>query len=273
MNARAAAREAAARLAAAGIPDAAFEAELLVRTAGGLSRASYFAGASLDGAALRRLEELLDRRLRREPTAYLVGQWEFYGRPFLVTPATLIPRPETELLVEVACGEIDRRGGRVLVVDVGTGCGCIAVTVACERPATAVVATDISAEAVAVARENARRLRVRVQFVAADLLGPIRRADLVVANLPYIPTSELQALAPELRDWEPWVALDGGPSGTELVEQLLAQAASRSVAVVAVEVGFGQAERVARCAAELGATVEIRRDLGGVDRVVLARWR
>lgn len=273
MNARAAAREAAARLAAAGIPDAAFEAELLVRTAGGLSRAAYFAGAPLDDVALRRLEELVDRRLHREPTAYLVGQREFYGRPFLVTPATLIPRPETELLVEVACAEVDRRGGRALVVDVGTGCGCVAVTIACERPAATVVATDVSVEAIAVAHENARRLGARVQFLAADLLGPVRHADLVVANLPYIPTGELQALAPELRDWEPWVALDGGPSGTELVERLLVEAASRSVAVTAVEVGFGQAERVARHAAAFGATVEVRRDLGGVDRVVLARWR
>jgi len=272
MNARAAAARVAVRLAEAHIPDAAFEAELLVRAAAGISRTAYFAGACLDTAALRRLDELVERRLRREPTAYLIGRREFYGREFIVTPATLIPRPETEILVECALEASDERPGRPTVVDVGTGCGCVAISLALERPRLRVIGTDVSAAAAAVARENARRFGARVDVVVGDLLGAIRTADLVVANLPYIPTAELRELEPELREWEPWVALDGGPTGTTLIERLLEECAARRVPFAAVEVGFGQAAAVKRRAEALGARTDVRRDLADIDRVVIARW-
>lgn len=272
MNARALATAVAERLAAAGVPDARFEAEVLVRAAGRLGRAAYFAGATLEESSLRRLDEMVARRLRREPTAYVVGHREFFGRDFLVTPATLVPRPETELLVEFALEVIDAANRPLLLVDVGTGCGCIGVSVACERPRTRVVGVDISQEALVVAAQNARRHGALVELLVADLLGPIARADIVVANLPYIPTDELRQLEPELREWEPRVALDGGRTGTELIERLLYECAARCVSVVAVEVGYGQAQRVAECARRLGAATELRKDLAGIDRVVIARW-
>ena len=187
MKARFAASRLAEQFEAAGIPDAAFEAELLVRAAAGISRSAYFAGASLDDEALRRLDELAARRLRREPAAYLIGKREFYGREFVVTPATLIPRPETELLVECVLEAAEERSVPPTVVDVGTGCGCIAVTVALERPFLRVVATDISPAAASVAWENARRHGARVDIVVGDLLSPVRTADIVAANLPTFP--------------------------------------------------------------------------------------
>ncbi len=272
MKARVAASKLAARFEAAGIPDAAFEAELLVRTAAGISRSAYFAGASLDDEALHRLDELAARRLQREPAAYLIGKREFYSREFLVTTATLIPRPETELLVECVLQAADECQGSPTIVDVGTGCGCIAVTVACERPSLRVIASDISPAAASVARENARRLGAAVTVIVGDLLAPIRTADIVTANLPYIPSEELRQLEPELREWEPWVALDGGPTGTDVIERLLRECAARQVPYAAVEVGYGQAGRVRRCAERLGAATETRTDLAGIERVVIARW-
>ncbi len=271
MNARAAAAETAKTLAAAGLPDAAFEAEYLVRLAGGLSRAAFFADAEFAGAAA--LAEMTGRRLRREPAAYITGAREFFGRPFAVGPGVLVPRPETELLVELALAEA--RHGDV-VADIGTGSGCIALSVALclsADMAVRVVGVDISAAALAVAVRNRRDLGASAALLRGDLASPLRQADIVLANLPYIPAHEIDALEPEVSRWEPRVALDGGLDGYVPIRGLIDDCADRlRPRVLALEVGFGQAGDVAAIARGRGASVSVRPDLSGIDRLVVARW-
>ena len=164
----------------------------------------------------------LSERLAGKPTQYITGVQEFYGRPFLVTPDVLIPRPETEHVVEAAL-EVQPAPGRVL--DICTGSGAIAVTLACElnRP---VVASDISHSALLVARENARRNLAMVEFVCADALGGFTGPfSLITANPPYVPEDEIEGLQREIRDWEPRVALDGGPAGMDVYRKIVASAA------------------------------------------------
>ena len=290
MNARRAAREAAPRLARAGIDDAAFEAELLAREAACLDRARYFSGHELQTAEITRFHALVERRLRREPAAHIFGTREFYGLDFEVTPHALVPRPETELLVDIAIAALTprpalptsrERGSHASVlsaqssvlIDVGTGSGCIAIATALRLPTARVIATDISLAALAVARRNRDRHGARVQLMAGDLTGPIRRADIVLGNLPYIPTEEVRALEPEVRDYEPIVALDGGCDGLALIRRLIDDCATRlRPRLLAFEVGFGQASSVEAYAKERGAATELVRDLAGIDRVVCCRW-
>ncbi|PFG74734.1 peptide chain release factor N(5)-glutamine methyltransferase [Tepidiforma thermophila] len=272
MNAREVAGAAARRLEAAGLEDARFEAEVLVREAAGISRAAYFAGAVLEGEARRRLEAWLERRERREPLAYITGWREFYGRRFAIGQGVLIPRPETELLVEVALRELSATPGSA-VVEVGTGSGAIAVSIAAEAPGTPVTATDISREALRFAALNAAAHAPWVHFVRGDLAAPVRRADVVLANLPYIPSPEIEALEPEVSRWEPRVALDGGPDGLALIRALVADCAGRlRPRLLALEVGFGQAEAVATLGQATGAQATCIPDLAGIDRVVCLRW-
>jgi len=272
MRARALARDLAAMLSAAQVEDARFEAELLVRYAAGLERADFFLDPELHERTVQLARALAERRRRREPIPYILGVREFYGRPFLVTPSTLVPRPETELLVEFVLAELGR-SEPALVLDVGTGCGCIAVSIACERPAATVVGTDISRDALSVAARNVARFGAPVHLVATDLVSGLRRADIIVANLPYVPREEIEALQDEIREWEPRIALDGGPSGTALIERLVAAAPALRPRVLALEVGAGQAERVAAACEAAGAHASVLPDLGGVPRVVVARWR
>jgi len=272
MNAREVAGAAARRLEAAGLEDARFEAEVLVREAAGISRAAYFAGAVLEGEARRRLEAWLERREQREPLAYITGWREFYGRRFAVGPGVLIPRPETELLVEIALEELRGAPGAT-VVEVGTGSGAVAVSVAAEAPAARMAATDISPVALRFARLNAAAHAPRVQLLLGNLATPIRRADIVLANLPYIPSAEIDALEPEVSRWEPRVALDGGPDGLRLVRELIADCAVRlRPKLLALEVGFGQAEPVAALGRAAGARAAFVADLAGINRVVCLRW-
>ncbi|MCK9519841.1 MAG: peptide chain release factor N(5)-glutamine methyltransferase [Dehalococcoidia bacterium] len=271
MRARAAARAAAAELAREGIPDPEFEAEYLVRQAAGLTRAQYFADVELPASAQARLRELLDRRLQREPAAYIAGTREFYGLDFDVGPGVLVPRPETELLVDAVLRECGPGGATI--IDAGTGSGCIAVTVALRAPGAYVVGVDVSGDALRVARRNARRHGAAVAFVRGDLATAIRAADIVAANLPYIPSEEVVELEPEVRYWEPAVALDGGPDGTVLIRRLIDDCSTRlRPRLLALEVGFGQAGDVAAYAAANGARVEVAKDLAGIDRHVLCRW-
>jgi release factor glutamine methyltransferase len=251
----------------------------------GLSRAQVLARPeqplSVDEAAA--LDELVARAAAGEPLAYLTGTREFCGLDFEVDVNVLVPRPETELLVELALrlSPAPRR-----IVDVGTGSGCIAVTLARRLPEAAVTAVDISPGALALARRNAERHGVaeRLTFIEGDLLEPIaslngneRNAapkaetfDLIVANLPYIDTDELRTL-PVARH-EPWLALDGGPGGLELVEHLLAQAPAVLApgGTVLLEIGAGQGQRAAALgrAAFPGAAVRQHPDLAGLDRVL-----
>jgi release factor glutamine methyltransferase len=269
---RAAARELAQQFRAAGVPDPEFEAELLARHVAGVDRAAYFAGSELRDGDAKALHDLAAARLARRPAAYLFGEREFYGRPFAVGPGVLIPRPETEMLVEMGLAEL-RANPQAVVVDVGTGSGCIAVSIAASCSDGTVIATDRSAAALSYARRNAERHAHRVQLVHADLLAAVRRADIVLANLPYIPAGEIDALEPEVSKYEPRVALDGGGDGLSLIRRLVADCAGRlRPALLALEVGFGQAADVVALFHGAGAAVSVHRDLGGIDRIVAARW-
>lgn len=273
MNLQESAKRAATRLAEGGIPDTAFEAEMLARTATGTTRSQYYAGFEANEAAAARLQRFIERRLQREPSAYIAGMREFFGLEFEVTPAVLIPRPETELLVEIGLAEL-RAHPRSVVVDVGTGSGCIAVSVAANAPSATVIATDVSPDALAVARRNATRHGANVTLTRGHLASAIARAGIILANLPYIPSTVVETLDPEIRDWEPRCALDGGPDGLSLIGPLIADCATRlHPALLAMEVQDGQAAHVVALATAHGAVVQVAKDYAGIDRVVCARWQ
>ncbi len=270
----------AARLRAAGIEDAQIEAELLLRQALGLSRERLYTNLREPFSAASAIvyDTLLTRRAVHEPTPYITGHREFYGLEFACTPAALIPRQETELLVETAIDWLrSRRTGDspTLAADIGTGGGAIAVSLAVRVPSLRLVATDTSADALDLARHNADSHQVadRITFVDSDLLAKLNDAlDLIVANLPYIPSQTYAELAPEIREHEPQVALDAGPRGTELIEALLAQASERMPGggLLLAEHAWdqGQALRSAANAAFPDARIETLRDLAGHERVI-----
>jgi release factor glutamine methyltransferase len=262
------------RLESAGIDDAALEAEGLVRTATGASREAYFAGAEAPPSCHVALDRLVARRLAREPLAYISGEREFYGLAFGVNSAVLIPRPESELLVERTLNHLHGTPD-ALVVDVGTGSGCLAVAIEAHRNTKGrTLGVDVSAAAVAVARLNARRHNARVAFVRGSLADAVGTADIVVANLPYIPSDEVDALEPELRDWEPRIALDGGTDGLQLIRELIDDCAQRlQPSRLLLEVAMGQADPVSEYARLRSCSVTVYKDLAGIDRVVDVRWR
>jgi release factor glutamine methyltransferase len=223
--------EAARTLDAAGVEQPRAEARWLLARVLGVSESALLArpDSSAAPAQAARFLEAVRRRAAREPFAYVVGERDFYGRTFVVDRRVLIPRPETETLIAEALAVLadrsDRRTERPLVVDVGCGSGVIACTLASEAPSSDVVACDLSAEALTVAALNVDRLglRGRVALVRGDLLEWLRRpVDLVVANLPYVPTARFPALMPEVANWEPRLALDGGMDGLHLIRRLLA---------------------------------------------------
>jgi release factor glutamine methyltransferase len=202
------------------------------------------------------------RRLAGEPLQYIRRKTEFFGRDFYVDDRVLIPRPETEILVETAIDRVER-GARV--VDIGTGSGCIAVTLAIERPDLRITATDASVAALAVASRNAHG---SVSLVASDILSAfVRDFDWIVSNPPYIPAAEVETLATEVRDHEPRNALTPGPMGTETIERILDQAGR---ARVILEIAFGQ-ENAIRDLAEAHhfAVEEVLPDLAGIPRVIV----
>lgn len=219
------------------------------------------------------LENLLARLEQGEPLPYVLGHWEFYGLDFWVTPAALIPRPETELLVERAIEWLRLRPQRRLAVDVGTGTGCIAVALGANILDLRVLACDVSAEALQVAQSNIRRhgLQDRLACLQVDLLPAAgRRFDLICANLPYIPSATLKTLA--VARWEPCLALNGGPDGLEPVRRLLRQAptalAPGGLLLLEIEANQGaQALELARLAFPL-ASRALLQDLAGRDRLV-----
>lgn len=278
-------RWASGRLRAAGVARAASEAERLVRLVLGWPRERFFGypEAVMPPDAEARLEALVARRAAGEPLQYLIGEQEFYGRAFRVTPAVLIPRPETEVLVETVLAAADAMwppDAALSAVDVGTGSGAIAVTLAAERPRWQVWAVDLSADALAIAQENAARhgVAARITFAHGSWLGPLRRTgrrvQVIVSNPPYIPTADIAGLQREVRDHEPRLALDGGADGLDAYRSLareLPDIVDRR-AVVAVEVGAGQAEAVAGLfrATGLFSRITITPDLAGIPRVVLA---
>ncbi len=258
----------------------------------------------LEAGVLERFHRLLGRRLHREPVAYILGEKEFWSLPLKITPAVLIPRPETEVLVEAILAWLRRQGSAasgqrptnpgdphrplvtdpcsLVVVDVGTGSGAIALALAAELPYARIYATDLSEEALGVARENAEALQLagRIVFLQGDLFEPLSRlglegkVDVIASNPPYIPSEELPRLQPELH-YEPRMALDGGPDGLALHQRIIAEASCflKPGGLLALEVGADQARSVIRLLEERGSyeAVEVVKDYAGHDRVVLAR--
>ncbi len=224
----------------------------------------------------RAFADALARLADGEPLPYVLGWWEFYGRRFLVTPAVLIPRPETELLVERALGAIRSDPRPEKVIEVGTGSGCVAVSLAAEVPGLKVIATDISGMALEVCRENAHRHGVgdQIDLVQADLLGPLSGPlDLILANLPYIPSPDLGSLSVSRR--EPGLALDGGADGLDFLRRILGQVRQAAVTggVVLLEIGAGQGSTAIAAAnsAFPSAAARVIPDLAGRDRLLEIR--
>ncbi len=278
--------DARTRLRAAGMDEAPLEAEVLVMAAAGISRAALY--ASLRDAPppgfQGRLDSTLARRVDREPLAYILGRREFYGLDFEVNPTVLIPRQETEALVDLVVGLAKEHfGGEAVIVDVGTGSGAIAVSAALALPKSRVIATDISPEALAVAASNAERLGAgeRIEFRCSDLLDatPLTAEEagvaIVAANLPYVTDDEMERLAPEVRR-EPRLALSGGADGLGPARRLLAQVAGMGVPprFVALEVGEGQTDRLLQAARDLSTLIRgnAYADLAGAERGVLLEF-
>jgi release factor glutamine methyltransferase len=268
------------RLRDAGISHAELDARLLAQHVLGWTTEQFLTEAQSgepDGFA-RDYESLVARRATREPLAYIVGAREFWGLEFEVSPAVLIPRPSTELIVEAVLERFPERDTPLAIADVCTGCGCIAVALAHDRPAASVVATDISFEALDVARQNALRHRVadRVVLRHTDLLeGVDAMFDAIVANPPYVLDDARPALQPEVRDHEPAVALFGGVDGLGLLTRLVAAAPSRLRAggYLIFEFGFGQdveIEQLIEDSPEL-EFADVMRDLDGIARTAVAR--
>lgn len=258
--------------AAAGVDTPRLDAEVLLAEATGWDRTRLAADpeAGVDAAAGRRFGEMVRRRVRREPVAYIVGRKGFRRLELATDDRALIPRPETELLVDVAL-ELEPR----TLLDVGTGSGAIALAVADELPDCEVVATDTSGEALVLARENAERLGLsaRVTFELGTV-PPEQRFDVVLANLPYVREDELASLQPEIAEYEPRQAVVAGADGLEAIA-VVAAAACAALAdggALALEIGAGQAGAAAELLLDLGfLEVEGRQDLAGIPRVVLGR--
>lgn len=274
--------KAARRLAACGIESARLDAQLLMAAAAGVTREAAVTGSvDLSPATLGKFDAMIARREKREPIAYLLGRKEFYSLDFEVSPAVLIPRPESEFLVAAAlkfiAGAPDAR-----VLDIGTGSGTIAIAIAVNAPRVRVTAVDISTDAIAVASRNAQHHRVedRVTIRRADCFeildtGPaLGSFEVIVSNPPYLDDAEIAALEPEVRSFEPRVALSAGAGGLDILRAIAAGAARHlaSDGELIVEVAAGQAAVVAKLVEEAGLrVVSVINDFAGHPRVVRAR--
>jgi release factor glutamine methyltransferase len=295
---RTALKEGIARLRAAHVPSDTLAAEILLMHALGRDRTWLYTNPEslLDPAAGEKYSALIARRTSGEPTQYLTGKQEFWGLEFEVTPAVLIPRPETEHVVEVALEHLGARGIKInmktgapspplRVADVGTGSGCLAVALAHELPHAEIVASDISAAALEVARRNAVRHAVsdRIHFIECDLLGASSGSplvprpsslDLIVSNPPYVARNEAATLQREVRDHEPDAALFGGPTGVEIYARLIEQSGAllRPGGILVLELGYNSAGEVRKMfhVKQHWANVNITNDLAGIPRVLAA---
>ncbi|MCY4410642.1 MAG: peptide chain release factor N(5)-glutamine methyltransferase [Caldilineaceae bacterium] len=270
---------AAQRLSDSGSDSARLDSQVLLAHVLKQNRSWLFAHHEheLSDRDCRRYADLITRRRRREPVAYLLGRKEFYGLEFAVDRRVLIPRPETELLIDLVLAQIgDRTGRPVVVADVGTGSGAIAITVAVHAPEVKVYGTDVSRDALDVAEENKRRLTPDggPLFLEGDLLSPLPEpADIIVANLPYIADEEYSGLQSDVRDYEPRLALKAGAEGLDLIERLLQQLSSKvqSGGAVLLEISPRQGEVVQEMAQQLRpkpSYVGLRRDYSGLVRMV-----
>jgi release factor glutamine methyltransferase len=272
---------AAAILSAAGVESPRLAAEVLLAHVLQWRRSLLIANAHdpLRAETRAHYEELVRRHAGSEPLQYITGEREFYGLPIRVSPAVLIPRPETEILVEKGAELARAYGGEVRFADVGTGSGCIAIALAREAPGARGWATDLSRAALDLARDNARRLGVesRIAFVRCDLLGafPVQPLfDLILSNPPYISGPEMRELAAGVKDHEPAPALFGGESGIEVYRRLIPQAAARLLAGgrLLLEIGAGQAPEVRDLLQQHGLLPEqAAPDLQGIPRCLVAR--
>ncbi|HSA59255.1 MAG TPA: peptide chain release factor N(5)-glutamine methyltransferase [bacterium] len=256
-----------------GIPNPRLDAELLLAYVLKCQRVDLYTGfeKTVSEKHLAEFKALIERRATREPLQYITGETEFWGLKIKVTPEVLIPRPETELLVEEALKNAPPAGD---VLDIGTGSGCIAIALAKNLPGAKIVATDISKEALSVAKENAQAHGVadRIEFVTSDIAPWLffetreRKFDLIVSNPPYIDSSELDFLQPEVSRHEPRSALDGGQGGLETIKKILQEAPDflKIKGRLLMEVGEGQAERLKK-----DFPCEIRRDYSGVERLII----
>ena len=259
-------------LAGKGVDNARLEAEWLLCEALALDRIGLYLNFDkpLQDNELAAYRTMVARRAKREPLQYILGSQEFYGLEFVVTPAVLIPRHDTELLVEEALKRAVP-AGRIL--DIGAGSGCIAVALAAKLPAAEIYGVEQSAVALAVAAENAQRNGVRLHLLAGSLFEPVsgEMFDLIVSNPPYIPSGDLPGLEPEVRDYEPLAALDGGVDGLDFYRLIIPAAVDQLSpgGWLLVEVGIDQAIAVRELFASSGfSAIFAAKDPGGVDRVV-----
>ena len=265
------------QIEALGSDEAALEAELLLMHALGVDRAPLYARLQdpLKADVSETFEALLKRRLAHEPVAYITGHREFFGLDFEVSPAALIPRPETETLVELTLAFAREHRGDITIADIGTGAGTIAISLASQLASARITATDVSQEALELARRNAKQLGVseRIDFRPGDLLWPLESpVEILVANLPYVTTAQWQPMPPEIREHEPHSALDGGVDGLDIIRRLLNDAPSRLAPNGALfcEIGDWQGDTVRSLAAKAfpNARIEVHPDLAGRDRVL-----
>ncbi len=267
--------EAATRLAAAGIEDPRREARLLLALALETDLAGVLRAGPLTPAQQARFDALVARRAAREPYARIAGHREFWGMDFALSPATLVPRPETETLIEAALAAMPDRASVRRVVDLGTGTGCLLAAALAEYPIAIGIGVDASAEAAAIARRNLARFGGRAAVIVGDWAGALGGGfDLVLSNPPYIPAADIAALAPEVARHDPLAALAGGADGLDAYRAIIAELprllAPEGLAVL--ELGIGQAEAVRALAGAAGLTVaDIRPDLAGIPRAAVLR--
>ncbi len=274
-----------------GIPNPRLDAELLLAHVLNCKRVDLYTGfeKTVPEKYLTTFRTFVERRAKREPLQYLIGETEFWGLKVKVTPDVLIPRSETELLVEEAlrtspptpllnkervAGE--SRTGEVQILEIGTGSGCIAIALAKNLPEAKITATDISKEALAVAKENAEKNEVtdRIEFILADIApwkifeAEGRLFDLIISNPPYIPSGEFPNLQPEVRDFEPHRALDGGPEGMDVIWKIIEESGNflKPGGILLLEIGEGQAQKILR-----KRKAEVRKDYNGHERIVVLR--
>jgi release factor glutamine methyltransferase len=279
-SARQAAREAVERLECAGVPEPVASAEVLLSELLGIGRDEIALHREpLRGEQAARYEAWISRRIKREPVQRILGYAYFRNLKLELNEETLIPRPDTESVVEAALELIDRRGGRCRVLDIGTGSGAIATSIAQERPSCEVHATDISGVALDAARRNAERAGVQVHFYRADVVSGLDELrgsiGLLVSNPPYVRSDDTQRLAPEVREWDPPGALYSGPDDLVFYRRIFAETPPllEDGSGVVLEVGEDQAGVVLDLGREAGfVPLGIRPDLAGTPRAVLLRW-
>ena len=281
MDARLVAREAAGELESAGVPEPSVSSEVLLSELLGVGRAELvFHSEPLTQDQLENYRTFIQRRKQREPVQRILGYAYFRNLKLEVDGKTLIPRSDTESVVEAALELIDERGASCRVLDLGTGSGAIAISIAQERPSCEVFATDISEAALEVARRNAYKAGVNVDFRPADVMEDLEflfgEVDLLVSNPPYVETASLEGLSQEVRCWDPALALDGGPDGLSFYREIFRQAPDLLVdgADLVLEVGDGQANEVMDIGRSAGfVSLGSRLDLTGTPRAVLLSWK